>query len=51
MSMADGWEQEAENWVRWARTPGHDAYWHYTYAVLRAHRAAAGTADAGDRLR
>ena len=29
MSMADGWEQEAENWVRWARTPGHDAYWHY----------------------
>ena len=29
MSMANGWEQEAENWVRWARTPGHDAYWHY----------------------
>lgn len=23
------WEQEAENWVRWARTPGHDAYWYY----------------------
>lgn len=23
------WEPEAENWVRWARTPGHDAYWHY----------------------
>jgi SAM-dependent methyltransferase len=23
------WEAEAENWVRWARTPGHDAYWHY----------------------
>jgi SAM-dependent methyltransferase len=20
---------EAENWVRWARTPGHDAYWYY----------------------
>jgi SAM-dependent methyltransferase len=23
------WEQEAENWLAWARTPGHDAYWDY----------------------
>jgi SAM-dependent methyltransferase len=23
------WELEAENWVRWARTPKHDAYWDY----------------------
>lgn len=23
------WEPEAENWVRWARKPGHDAYWYY----------------------
>jgi ubiquinone/menaquinone biosynthesis C-methylase UbiE len=23
------WEPDAENWVRWARTPGHDAYWYY----------------------
>jgi SAM-dependent methyltransferase len=23
------WERESENWVRWARTPGHDAYWYY----------------------
>lgn len=23
------WEEEAENWVRWARAPGHDAYWFY----------------------
>ena len=21
------WEAEAENWLLWARTPGHDAYW------------------------
>lgn len=28
-SSEDGWETEAENWVRWARTPGHDAYWYY----------------------
>ena len=23
------WEGEAENWVAWARTAGHDAYWDY----------------------
>jgi SAM-dependent methyltransferase len=23
------WEPEAENWVRWARTPEHDHYWYY----------------------
>ncbi len=23
------WRKEADNWVRWARTPGHDAYWDY----------------------
>jgi SAM-dependent methyltransferase len=28
MPMTD-WEREAENWVRWARAPGHDAYWYY----------------------
>ena len=27
--MDRSWELEAENWVRWARTPGHDAYWDY----------------------
>lgn len=29
MSPAGEWEPDAENWVRWARTPGHDAYWYY----------------------
>ena len=23
------WRSEAEAWVRWARAPGHDAYWDY----------------------
>jgi SAM-dependent methyltransferase len=23
------WDRQAENWVRWARTPGHDAYWQF----------------------
>jgi SAM-dependent methyltransferase len=27
--VPSGWETEAENWVGWARTPGHDAYWYY----------------------
>ncbi len=29
VSTENQWEQEAENWVRWARTPGHDSYWYY----------------------
>ena len=24
------WEDEARNWIAWARTPGHDAYWEYS---------------------
>lgn len=28
------WEPEAANWVRWARTPGHDAYWYYRDAFF-----------------
>lgn len=27
--MSRAWEEEAHNWIRWARTPGHDAYWYY----------------------
>src|SRR5438093_2846440 len=29
MPGAGEWEPDAEDWVRWARTPGHDAYWYY----------------------
>jgi SAM-dependent methyltransferase len=24
------WEEEARNWIAWARRPGHDAYWEYS---------------------
>lgn len=34
MSGVTEWEPEAENWVRWARTPGHDAYWYYRGAFF-----------------
>jgi SAM-dependent methyltransferase len=29
MTFNPDWEREAANWLAWARTPGHDAYWHY----------------------
>jgi SAM-dependent methyltransferase len=29
-----GWEGRAEEWVAWARTPGHDAYWSYRDAFF-----------------
>ncbi len=28
------WEPDAENWIRWARTPRHDAYWYYRDAFF-----------------
>jgi ubiquinone/menaquinone biosynthesis C-methylase UbiE len=28
------WEDQADNWLAWARTPGHDAYWSYRDAFL-----------------
>jgi SAM-dependent methyltransferase len=34
MSFNPEWEQEAENWLAWARMPGHDAYWHYRDAFF-----------------
>ena len=27
MKLSDEWESEAERWIAWARTPGHDSYW------------------------
>jgi SAM-dependent methyltransferase len=29
------WESEAENWIAWARAPGHDAYWEYSPLFFR----------------
>lgn len=29
MKLSDAWEAEAENWVAWARKPGHDSYWQF----------------------
>jgi SAM-dependent methyltransferase len=29
MDLRDNWEAQAEQWIKWARTPGHDSYWRY----------------------
>jgi SAM-dependent methyltransferase len=29
VTPGEAWEQEAESWIRWTRTPGHDGYWWY----------------------
>jgi SAM-dependent methyltransferase len=29
MSTQKPWEEEARNWVKWARAPGHDVFWYY----------------------
>jgi SAM-dependent methyltransferase len=34
MGRASEWEPDAENWVRWARTDGHDAYWYYRHGFF-----------------
>lgn len=27
--LREAWEAEAERWIQWARTPGHDSYWRF----------------------
>jgi SAM-dependent methyltransferase len=27
--LREGWERNAEDWIRWARAPGHDSYWRF----------------------
>jgi 2-polyprenyl-3-methyl-5-hydroxy-6-metoxy-1,4-benzoquinol methylase len=34
MSSNLEWEREAENWIAWVRTPGHDEYWLYRDAFF-----------------
>jgi SAM-dependent methyltransferase len=29
MALSDRWEQEAGNWIEWARAPNHDSYWRF----------------------
>lgn len=47
--LSDEWEAEAENWVRWARAPGHDSYWRFHRDAFLALLPAPGrlTLDVG----
>lgn len=29
MSLRDAWDTQADEWIRWARAPGHDSYWRF----------------------
>jgi ubiquinone/menaquinone biosynthesis C-methylase UbiE len=29
VSLRERWEEQASNWIRWAREPGHDSYWRF----------------------
>jgi SAM-dependent methyltransferase len=41
------WDPEAEHWVRWARTPGHDHYWAYRDAFFELLPPGARTIEIG----
>ena len=43
MSFNEDWEEQADNWLAWARTPGHDAYWQYSPRLFEL------VPDPGDR--
>jgi SAM-dependent methyltransferase len=34
VTFNEDWEGEAHNWIAWARTPNHDAYWEYSPAFI-----------------
>ena len=29
MELRNAWERNADDWIRWARAPGHDSYWRF----------------------
>ena len=42
MSLATAWEAHAGEWLAWAREPGHDAFWEWTWPALRELLPASG---------
>ncbi|MBZ5736774.1 class I SAM-dependent methyltransferase [Nocardioides mangrovi] len=36
MEVSSAWERHATDWITWARTPGHDAFWSDTWPAVRA---------------
>ncbi|HEU6445764.1 MAG TPA: class I SAM-dependent methyltransferase [Gaiellaceae bacterium] len=49
MTLRERWEEQASNWIRWAREPGHDSYWKFHRESFLASLPAPGrlTIDVG----
>jgi ubiquinone/menaquinone biosynthesis C-methylase UbiE len=49
VTLGDEWEEQAPNWIRWAREPDHDSYWRCHREWFSASLAAPGrlTLDIG----
>jgi SAM-dependent methyltransferase len=49
VSLREAWEEQAPNWIRWAREPGHDSYWKFHREGFLASLPAPGrlTLDVG----
>jgi SAM-dependent methyltransferase len=35
VDLATAWEAHADEWIAWAREPGHDGFWEWTWPALR----------------
>lgn len=44
MSDTEHWEEQAENWIAWARRPGFDSYWFYRERFFEVLPAPGGPA-------
>jgi SAM-dependent methyltransferase len=42
VSLADAWDDNARDWIAWARAPGHDGFWDATWPALAAIMTAPG---------
>jgi ubiquinone/menaquinone biosynthesis C-methylase UbiE len=49
LSLQEAWEKHSEDWVRWARAPGHDTYWRFHRDLFLSSLPAPGrlTLDVG----
>jgi SAM-dependent methyltransferase len=49
VTLGERWEEEAGNWIRWAREPDHDSYWRFHRETFLASLPPAGrlTVDVG----
>jgi ubiquinone/menaquinone biosynthesis C-methylase UbiE len=49
VTLGERWEEQAPNWIRWAREPGHDSYWRFHREAFLASLPAPGrlTLDVG----